>query len=71
MTELQAYQRDPNEELLDLGPADEDVMHWRAVMKGVQGTAYEGLLARHYFLFLSPLMQSILSFKKHKENPKC
>lgn len=42
MTELQTYQRDPNEELLDLGPADEDVMHWRAVMKGVKGTAYEG-----------------------------
>ncbi|KAF3042898.1 hypothetical protein E8E12_005181 [Didymella heteroderae] len=43
MTELQTYQKDPNEELLDLGPADEDVMHWRAVMKGVEGTAYEGL----------------------------
>ena len=42
MTELQSYQRDPNEELLDLGPADEDIMHWRAVMKGVEGTAYEG-----------------------------
>ncbi|KAJ8109397.1 hypothetical protein OPT61_g7489 [Boeremia exigua] len=42
MTELQSYQKDPNEELLDLGPADEDVMHWRAVMKGVEGTAYEG-----------------------------
>lgn len=46
MTELQTYQRDPNEELLDLGPADEDVMHWRAVMKGVEGTAYEGTIAR-------------------------
>ena len=43
MTELQTYQKDPNEELLDLGPADEDVMHWKAVMKGVEGTAYEGL----------------------------
>lgn len=42
MTELQSYQKDPNAELLDLGPADEDVMHWRAVMKGVDGTAYEG-----------------------------
>jgi len=42
MTELQSYQKDPNAELLDLGPADEDVMHWRAVMKGVEGTAYEG-----------------------------
>lgn len=43
MTELQTYQRDPNDELLSLGPADEDVMHWRAVMKGVSGTAYEGI----------------------------
>jgi peroxin-4 len=42
MTELQAYQSDPNDALLDLGPADEDVMHWRAVMKGVAGTAYQG-----------------------------
>jgi peroxin-4 len=42
MTELQTYQRDPNDELLDLGPVDEDIMHWRAVMKGVPGTAYEG-----------------------------
>ena len=46
MTELQTYQRDPSEELLDLGPADEDIMHWRAVMKGVQGTAYEGTFIR-------------------------
>jgi len=47
MTELQTYQKDPNEELLDLGPADEDVMHWRAVMKGVEGTAYEGMSSDH------------------------
>lgn len=51
LTELQSYQKDPNAELLDLGPADEDVMHWRAVMKGVEGTAYEGmLLFSHSFL---------------------
>lgn len=42
MTELQTYQSDPNEALLELGPVDDDVMHWRAVMKGVVGTAYEG-----------------------------
>jgi peroxin-4 len=45
MTELQTYQNDPNEALLELGPIDDDVMHWRAVMKGVVGTAYEGMLA--------------------------
>lgn len=44
MTELQTYQNDPNDALLDLGPADDDVMQWRAVMKGVPGTAYEGML---------------------------
>jgi hypothetical protein len=43
MTELQTYQSDPNEALLELGPADDDVMYWRAVMKGVVGTAYEGM----------------------------
>ncbi|CAO2655329.1 Nn.00g103930.m01.CDS01 [Neocucurbitaria sp. VM-36] len=42
MTELRTYQSDPNEALLELGPADDDIMHWRAVMKGVIGTAYEG-----------------------------
>jgi len=42
MTELRKYDSDPNEALLELGLADEDVMHWRAVMKGVVGTAYEG-----------------------------
>lgn len=43
LTELQSYQSDPNEALLELGPADDDeLMHWRAVMKGVNGTAYEG-----------------------------
>ncbi|KAJ4362470.1 hypothetical protein N0V83_010563 [Neocucurbitaria cava] len=42
MTELNTYQSDPNDALLELGPADDDIMHWRAVMKGVVGTAYEG-----------------------------
>ncbi|KAF2126348.1 UBC-like protein [Dothidotthia symphoricarpi CBS 119687] len=41
MTELQTYQSDPNEALLELGPIEDDVLHWRAVMKGVIGTAYE------------------------------
>lgn len=47
MTELQTYQHDPNEALLELGPADDDVLHWRAVMKGVVGTAYEGTIHHH------------------------
>jgi len=43
LTELQTYQADPNEALLELGPVDDDeLLHWWAVMKGVPGTAYEG-----------------------------
>jgi peroxin-4 len=41
--ELKDYQKDPNEALLHLGPAsDDELMEWTAVMKGVEGTAYEG-----------------------------
>ena len=43
LTELQTYQSNPNEALLELGPVNDDEMtSWRAVMKGVPGTAYEG-----------------------------
>ena len=43
LTELQTYQSDPNDALLELGPIDDDdLLHWRAVMRGVEGTAYEG-----------------------------
>jgi hypothetical protein len=46
LTELQSYQSDPNDALLELGPIDDDeLMHWRAVMQGVPGTAYEGTAA--------------------------
>lgn len=43
LNELQNYERDPSEALLHLAPSnDEDLTHWTAVLKGVQGTAYEG-----------------------------
>jgi ubiquitin-protein ligase len=43
LTELKTYQSDPNEALLELGPVnDDELTSWRAVMKGVPGTAYEG-----------------------------
>ncbi|KAF2104432.1 ubiquitin-conjugating enzyme [Rhizodiscina lignyota] len=43
LKELQQYQQEPNDALLSLGPvSDDELMHWSAVMKGVQGTAYEG-----------------------------
>ena len=59
MTELQTYQSDPNDALLELGPVDDDVMHWRAVMKGVVGTAYEGkpYLALHPYSSLRSLFK--------------
>ena len=42
--ELKDYQRDPNEALLHLGPSnDGELMEWTAVMRGVDGTAYEGV----------------------------
>lgn len=66
MTELQTYQKDPNEELLDLGPADEDVMHWRAVMKGVEGTAYEGTRTLSQRVFLSSILPTQRSFTDAK-----
>lgn len=43
LNELQSYEKEPSESLLHLGPAnDDDLMHWTAVLKGVDGTAYQG-----------------------------
>ncbi|KAF2809049.1 putative ubiquitin conjugating enzyme [Mytilinidion resinicola] len=43
LKELQDYQRDPNDALAELGPvSDDELMHWTAVMKGVNGSPYEG-----------------------------
>ncbi|EHA22220.1 hypothetical protein CBS63078_7847 [Aspergillus niger] len=42
LRELKDYTNSPNEALLHLGPVDEDdLLHWEAVLKGVQGTPYE------------------------------
>lgn len=41
--ELKEYHKTPNESLLHLGPVDEEnLLHWEAVLKGVEGTPYEG-----------------------------
>lgn len=41
--ELQSYTSDPNPALLHLGPVGESqILHWDAIMKGVEGSAYEG-----------------------------
>lgn len=43
LKELSNYDKEPSEALVHLAPVnDDDLMHWTAVMKGVQGTAYEG-----------------------------
>jgi hypothetical protein len=42
--ELQDYHKDPNPALLHLGPvSDDELTKWTAVLKGVEGTAYEGM----------------------------
>jgi peroxin-4 len=44
MNELSALQTEPNEACARLGPvADDELLHWQAVMRGVPGTAYEGI----------------------------
>lgn len=41
--ELKEYHKTPNESLLHLGPVDEEnLLQWEAVLKGVDGTPYEG-----------------------------
>lgn len=39
--ELKQYNKEPSEFLEDLAPVGDDLLHWTAIMKGVQGTAYE------------------------------
>ncbi|GAM87910.1 hypothetical protein ANO11243_059380 [Dothideomycetidae sp. 11243] len=40
--ELRSYDREPSPALLHLAPvSDDELLHWTAVMKGVEGTAYE------------------------------
>lgn len=43
LRELKDYSKSPNEALLHLGPIDEeDLLRWEAVLKGVNGSPYEG-----------------------------
>lgn len=42
--ELKDYAKSPNEALLHLGPVnDENMLQWEAVLKGVNGSPYEGM----------------------------
>lgn len=48
LKELKEYASNPNEALLHLGPVREDnLLHWEAVLKGVNGTPYEGAFGPH------------------------
>lgn len=63
LRELKDYSKSPNEALLHLGPVDEEnLLTWEAVLKGVDGTPYEGIYLPSYI----PL-QSILNHKLIKE----
>ena len=47
LQELKSIDQDSNDALLELGPIhDDELMHWSAVLKGVDGTAYEGRSTR-------------------------
>lgn len=46
--ELDAYNREPSDAVLQLEPtSDDDLMHLRAVLQGPDETAYEGLQLQH------------------------
>ena len=48
LRELKDYAKSPNEALLHLGPVDEeDLLRWEAVLKGVNGSPYEGMFVRN------------------------
>jgi len=46
--ELQQYSQEPNDALLHVGPvSEEQILHWEAVMKGVKGSGYEGMVSSY------------------------
>ena len=48
LRELKDIAKSPNEALLHLGPVDEeDLLRWEAVLKGVNGSPYEGMTINH------------------------
>lgn len=48
LRELKDIAKSPNEALLHLGPVDEeDLLRWEAVLKGVNGSPYEGMKINH------------------------
>ncbi|GAM39962.1 ubiquitin conjugating enzyme [Talaromyces pinophilus] len=72
LKELQDYTSNPNEALLHLGPInDEDLLHWEAVLKGVNGTPYEGGLWQLHIEIPTnyPLSPPTIRFKTRISHP--
>ncbi|KAF2456961.1 ubiquitin-conjugating enzyme/RWD-like protein, partial [Lineolata rhizophorae] len=81
LTEIQQYQQEPSEAVVHLAPvADDDLMHWTAVLKGPSRTAYEGGLWKLDILipptypfappdikFVTPICHPNVHFKKSGE----
>lgn len=52
--ELDAYNRDPSPALANLEPvSDDDLFHMKAVLRGPEDTAYEGIPCRQYYSVIS------------------
>lgn len=50
--ELDAYNRDPSPALSSLQPVnDDDLFYWTAILRGPEGTAYEGSIAQTICLY--------------------
>jgi peroxin-4 len=59
LQELKDYTNNPNEALLHLGPVnDDDLLHWEAVLKGVNGTPYEGTPAPSPYCPIFPIVST-------------
>jgi peroxin-4 len=59
LNELRDYAKDPNPCLVRLGPvSDNDLLHWEAVMKGVDSGGYESML----FFYIHNSWRSSLSY---------
>lgn len=72
LQEVKALQEEPNPALLSLGPAsDEDLFEWKAVMRGVVGTAYEGELNKegNREIGLADVMMSRWSVEARYQRP--
>ncbi|CAD0089083.1 unnamed protein product, partial [Aureobasidium vineae] len=64
--ELRSYEKDPSDALLHLGPInDEELTHWTAVLRGVEGTAYQNTYPNKppTITFVTPICHPNVHFK--------